>query len=213
MTIKIGDRPVSERPHCYFIAEAGTNHNGSLELAKLLIDVAVTAGVDAVKFQKRNINDIITQDALDQPYLSHMALGTTYGEHRRRLELSNEDYRELVEYCKAKNITFLASAWDIKSADFIETLGVPAYKIASADVTNLPLIEHVAKKRKPVILSTGMSTLEEVDTAVETIKKHTNDLIVLHCTSAYPFDNQYANLNVIRTLKKKIRFSSGLFWS
>lgn len=107
-------------------------------------------------------------------------MGATYGEHRRRLELTEENYQELSEYCKAKGITFLASAWDIKSADFIESLGVPAFKVASADLTNLPLLEHTAKKSKPMILSTGMSTLEEIAEAVEVVRQYNEQIILLH---------------------------------
>ena len=209
MAIKIAGRPIGEGYPCFFIAEAGVNHNGNLELARRLVDVALAARADAVKFQKRSINDVLTAEAFNQPYSSPTALGTTYGEHRQKLELSEEDYRELSQYCEAKGIIFLASAWDIKSADFIESLGVPAYKIASADVTNLPLLTHIAQKKKPVILSTGMSTLEEIDEAVETIKQYTDELIILHCTSAYPFDYQYANLNMIKTLRERYGFPIG----
>jgi len=203
MIIKIGDKPIGEGHPCYFIAEAGVNHNGSLELAKRLVDVAAGARADAVKFQKRSINDILIQDALNQPYSSPAALGATYGEHRQRLELSEEDYQELSEFCKAKRITFLASAWDIKSADFIESLGVPAFKVGSPDLTNLPLLEHIAKKGKPMILSTGMSTLEEISEAVEVVRKYNEQIILLHCVSNYPCESSEVNLRVMDTLREK----------
>jgi N-acetylneuraminate synthase/N,N'-diacetyllegionaminate synthase len=162
-----------------------------------------------VKFQKRCINDILTQQALDQPYASPSALGNTYGEHRQRLELSEDNFGELSDYCKTKGITFLASAWDVKSADFIDSLGVPAFKTASADLTNLPLLEHTAKKDKPMIISTGMSTLEEISEAVEVVRKHNNQVILLHCVSNYPCESIEVNLKVIETLRKKFRLPVG----
>lgn len=209
MPIKIGDQTIGEGYPCYVIAEAGVNHNGSLELAKRLVDVAFAARVDAVKFQKRSVNDILIQDALNQPYTSSAALGDTYGEHRQRLELSQENYRELADYCREKGITFLASAWDIGSVDFIEALGVPAFKIASADLTNLPLLEHTARKGKPVILSTGMSTLEEISEAVQVVQQHNQQLVLLHCVSNYPCESAEVNLRVMETLRKQFNVPVG----
>lgn len=207
--IQIGDRPVGEGHPCYFIAEAGVNHNGSLELAKRLVDAAVTARTDAVKFQKRTIDDILIADALNQSYTSPTALGATYGEHRQRLELSEQAYEELAQYCGAKGITFLASAWDIKSVDFIESLGVPVFKTASADLTNLPLLEHIAKKGKPMIVSTGMSILEEVSEAMEVIQKYNEQVILLHCVSTYPCESSEVNLRVMETLRKQFNVPVG----
>ncbi|MCX6666572.1 MAG: N-acetylneuraminate synthase family protein [Euryarchaeota archaeon] len=146
---------------------------------------------------------------LDKPYSGPNSFGDTYGEHRKNLELSDDDWYRLATYSKKLGIDFFASTWDIDSADFMEKLNIPAYKIASADVTNLPLIEHIAQKKKPVILSTGMSTLQEIDEAVETIIKYTDQIILLHCISAYPFDDQYANLNIINALKKRYDFPIG----
>lgn len=209
MKIKIGNRFVGEGEPCYIVAEVGLNHNGELEIAKKLIGVAVKAEVDAVKFQRRNIDKLLTKEMINKPYSSPNSFGNTYGEHRRNLELSDDDWYQLAEYSEKLGLAFLASAWDIDSADFLEKLGVPAYKIASADVTNLPLLEHIAKKKKPVILSTGMCTIDEIDEAVGTIEEYTNGLIILHCISAYPFDDQYANLNVIKTLKERYRYPIG----
>ena len=176
-TLKIGDRLVGVGQSIYIIAEVGVNHNGRLDLAKRLVDFTVEAGVDAVKFQKRSVKDILIAKALERPYTGRNSLGATYGEHRRRLELSEEAYRELAAYCREKGITLLASAWDTQSADFLEELGVPAYKTASADVTNLPLIEHIARKGKPMLISTGMSEIEEIADAVATVRKYHNQLI------------------------------------
>ena len=207
--IKIGKRFVGEGEPCYIVAEIGLNHNGKFEIAKKLIDEAVKAGADAIKFQKRNINKLLIREYINKPYLGPNSFGNTYGEHRRNLELSDDDWYRLVKYSEKLGIDFFASAWDIDSADFLEKLGIPAYKIASADVTNLPLIERIAKKKKPIILSTGMSTLEEIDEAVKTVNKYTDKLIILHCISTYPFDEQYANLNVMNTLKERYEFPIG----
>lgn len=202
-TLKIGDRLVGEGQPCYITAEAGVNHNGRLDLAKRLVDIAAEAGADAVKFQKRSIKDILIAEALERPYTGLNSLGATYGEHRQRLELSEEAYWELKAHCEHKGITFLASAWDKQSADFLEELGVPAYKIASADLTNLSLIEHIARKGKPMIISTGMSELEEIADAVATARKYHNQLILLQCTSTYPCDNAQIHLRVMETLRRE----------
>jgi len=199
----INNRLIGEDQPCYFIAEAGVNHNGSVEIAKKLIKTAAGAGADAVKFQKRSIKDILIKEALAKSYDGPNSLGSTYGEHRERLELSTEAYHELVQYAAELSITFLASVWDKTSADFIDTLGVPAFKIPSADVTNLPLLEHVAKKGKPVILSTGMSTMEEIREAVDVIKKYNEQLILLQCVSVYPCEPGEVNLRVMETLRKE----------
>jgi sialic acid synthase len=202
-TIEIGDRLVGQGQPCYIVAEVGVNHNGRLDLAKRLVDSAAEAGVDAVKFQKRSIKDILIAEALQQPYTKPTSLGATYGEHRERLELSDQAYWELKTHCEAKAISFLASAWDIRSADFLEELGVPAYKIASADVTNLPLIERIARKGKPILISTGMSEMEEIYDAVATVREHHDQIILLQCTSAYPCDNDQINLRMMETLRRE----------
>lgn len=200
--VHIGDTPVGEGYPCYIVAEAGVNHNGRLDLATRLVEAAVEARADAVKFQKRSVRHILTAEALAQPYNSPHSLGVTYGEHRERLELPAEAYGELVAISRQRAITFFASAWDIGSADFLFEIGVPAFKIASADVTNLPLIEHIAQKKKPMIMSTGMSTMEDIADAVATVRKYHDDLILLQCTSAYPCENDEIHLRVIETLRK-----------
>ena len=209
MAIEIGNRIIGVGYPCYLIAEAGVNHNGSLEMAKRLVDEAFTSRVDAVKFQKRTVDDILIAEVLNQPYNSPSALGATYGDHRRRLELSKQEYKELALYCREKGVTFLASAWDTKSADFIDSLGVPAFKTASADLTNLPLLEHTAKKGKPMLVSTGMSTLEEVSEALETVQRYNKQVVLLHCVSQYPCESLEVNLRVIETLRKKFNVLVG----
>ena len=202
-TIEIAGRLVGEGQPCFVIAEAGVNHNGDPELAKRLIDIAADAGADAVKFQKRTPGDILTAEALQRPYTVPTSLGATYGEHRERLELSAEVYASLIAHAKTRGITLLASGWDVRSIDFLEELGMPAYKIASADCSNLPLVEYIAKLGKPVLLSTGMSELSEVDEAVATIRRHNDQLVVFQCTSTYPADNDQLNLRVILTYKAR----------
>ena len=201
--INIGSRAVGEGHPCYVIAEAGVNHNGSVDLAKRLVDIAFDAGADAVKFQKRTVGDILIAEALERPYTVPTALGATYGEHREALELSAEEYGDLAEHCRQKNITMLASGWDKKSVDFLDEIGIPAFKVASADLTNVPLLEHTAKKNKPVILSTGMSDLDEIDIAVETIRRFNDKLVLLQCTSTYPADNENIHLRVMDSYRKR----------
>ena len=201
--IGIGGKQVGESEPCFIVAEVGLNHNGQLLLAKKLVDIAAESGADAVKFQKREIADILTKDALEQPYLKPTSWGKTYGEHREALELSNEEFEELSDYCKEKGVIFFASAWDKKSADFIEKLDVPAFKIASADLTNLPLLKHISKKGIPIILSTGMSTIEEIEDAVNLIGEHNDELILLHCVSTYPSEFKGLNLRVMNALKER----------
>lgn len=201
--IKIGDRLVGDGEPCFIVAEAGVNHNGDPSLAKQLIKIAAEAGADAVKFQKRTNEDILTKAALAAPYIKPTALAPTYGEHRAKLELSEDVWMELSAFAEGKGIMFSASAWDPKSADFLERLNVPFYKVPSADLTNLPLLAHIARKGKPVILSTGMSTLEEVDEAVAAIKKHNDQLIIMHCVSNYPCRDEEVNLRVMDTLQER----------
>lgn len=202
-TVWIGKRAVGDGHPCYLIAEAGVNHNGSLENAIKLIDVAVECQADAVKFQKRTIRDIMTETMYKQPYHSETAMATTYGEHREMLELTEDDFRFFSEYADKRGIQFMGSAWDPKSADFLQSLDVPAFKVASADLTNLPLLDHIARKGRPMIVSTGMSTLEEVREAAQTVLSHTDQLILLHCVSTYPCDNEKVNLSVMETLRRE----------
>ena len=200
--LQIGTRLIGEGQPCFIIAEAGVNHNGQLELAKRLVEMAAGAGADTVKFQKRTIKDILVADALARPYLNVNSLGATYGEHRERLELTEEEYWELASLSRERGIAFLASAWDKHSADFLEELGVPAFKVASADVTNIPLLEHIARKGKPMIISTGMTEMEEIADAVTTVRKYHDQIVLLQCTSTYPCNNDEVNLRVMETLRR-----------
>lgn len=205
----IGSTPVGDGLPCYLIAEAGVNHNGDPEIARALIDRAAEVKASAVKFQKRTIPEILVRSALEKPYLSSTALGPTYGEHREKLELSEAVYYKLFAAAAERGIHFLASGWDKTAVDFLDSLGVPAFKAASADVTNLPLLEHIARKSKPVILSTGMSSVEEIDEAVETVLAHNENLILLHCVSTYPSPNDSINLRVMETLRRRYNLPIG----
>ena len=202
-TLRIGHRLIGDGQPCFVIAEAGVNHNGSEDLAMRLIRIAAEARADAVKFQKRSVFDILTREALERPYISPNSFGTTYGEHRLKLELDEACWWRLKEQAEALGLIFLASAWDKRSADFLDELGVPAFKTASADLTNLDLLEHLAKKGKPMLVSTGMSTMAEVEEAVATIRRYNDRLVLLQCTSTYPTSHDEINLRVMQTYRER----------
>ena len=167
--VKIGNKFVGPGKPCFFVSEIGINHNGDIKLAKKLIDIAKKAGSDAVKFQKRSINDLYR--AKDLKKYKESPFGKTYGEYRSGVELNYTEYKKINEHCKKEKILWFASCWDIKSVDFIEKLNPPCYKIASACLTNYTLLKYVKTKNKPIILSTGMSTIKEIDQAVKVVDK------------------------------------------
>ncbi len=185
----------------FIIAEIGINHQGSIEIAKRLIDSAVETGVDCVKFQKRTINKILTRKALDREYNNPNSFGATYGEHKEHLEFNVDQYRELKGYADAKGVTFSASGWDEESIDLLDEIGMPFFKIASADLTNFPLLEHTARKGKHMIISTGMNNFETVNSAVALILGINSNLVIMQCTSSYPTPIDEINLNVIKTYR------------
>jgi len=200
--IKIGDRTVGHGSPCFVIAEAGVNHNGSLDMAFQLVDAAVNAGADAVKFQTFIAERIVTRDAPKAVYQKETT-GSNESQLQmlKKLELSPQDHRRLQIYCGKQGVIFLSTPFDEKSADFLEELDIPAFKVPSGEITNLPFLKHVAQKGKPLIVSTGMSSLEEVKSAVAVIRKTGNrDLVLLHCVSAYPADAADANLRAMQTL-------------
>lgn len=199
--VKVGGHYVGPDEPVFVIAEIGLNHNGDMVLAKKLIDAAKEAGADAAKFQKRTTTEILTKEGIERPYTSPHAYGATYGEHREKLEFSREQYLELKAYAKEHGILFFASVWDQKSADFLEELSIDAYKIPSADLINIPLLEYVAKKNLPVLLSTGMSTLPEIEAAVAAIIKHNHRLILFHCLSLYPSPEDKINVRFMDRMK------------
>ena len=201
--IKINNKFIGNNHPVYIIAEIGINHQGDVEIAKQLILEAKKCGADCVKFQKRSINRILTKEGLNMPYVNNNSFGETYGEHKVALELSEEDYFILFKFSNAHNVDFAASGWDEESIDFLDDLGVPFFKMASADITNFPLLEHTAKKNKPMIISTGMSNMNTVEQAVELIAKINNQIGILQCTSTYPTAFDQIHLNVINTFNEK----------
>ncbi|HEY2593096.1 MAG TPA: N-acetylneuraminate synthase family protein [Chloroflexota bacterium] len=202
-TIRIGQRLVGEGQPCFVIAEGGVNHNGDPRLATELVHIAARCQADAVKFQKRTIAELLTREALERPYVQPNSLGATYGEHRQKLELADEVWYGLQDLSTRLGLEFLGSAWDRGSADLLEALDTPAFKMPSAVLTDLELLEYVARKGRPMIVSTGMSTLEEVDLAVDRILRHTDQLVLLQCTSAYPSEFVDINLRVMDTFRQR----------
>jgi N-acetylneuraminate synthase/sialic acid synthase len=201
--VRLADRQIGAGHPVFVIAEIGLNHNGDPELAAQLVRTAAAAGVDAVKFQKRDSKALLTQELYDAPYTAWYSYGSTYGEHREALELSVADLAKLKELAESLNVVFFASAWDLPSIDVCEGLDVPAYKVASADVTNGPLLERLAETGRPLIMSTGMSTEDEIATAVETIRRRHDDLVLLHCVSTYPSEFDEINLATIPWLRTR----------
>ncbi len=195
-TVNIGGRAVGDGQPCYVIAEIGINHNGSLDLAKRLISVAVAAGCDAVKFQKRTVEVVYTAEELAKP--RENPFGATNGDLKRALEFSVDHYQEIDVYCRAVNIPWLVSCWDEQSVDLMSRFDLPCFKIASASLTDDNLLRHTRATGKPLILSTGMSTVEEVDHAVDVLGK--KDLVLMHTCSTYPASYDELNLRAIPTL-------------
>src|SRR4051794_40812605 len=188
---------------CYVIAEIGHNHQGDVGIAKRLIDAAKECGVDAVKLQKRSNRALYTRDFYDQPYDNELSFGRTYGQHREALELSADDYRELLRHAREVGVTLFATAFDFESADLLAELDMPAFKFASGDIRNTPLLRHVAGFGKPMVLSTGGADLADVERAVEAILPLNDQLCILQCTAAYPADTDDLNLNVISALRER----------
>jgi len=194
--VKIGSRTIGPHQPCYVVAEIGINHNGDIDLAKKLINVASGAGCDAVKFQKRTIDVVYTAEELAKP--RENPFGPTNGDLKRGLEFEHEEYEEIDRYCREVKIDWFASCWDEASVDFIARFNVPCFKIASASITDDNLLRHTRAVGKPIILSTGMSTIEQVDRAVDILGK--KDLIILHACSTYPAYYEELNLKVIDVL-------------
>jgi N-acetylneuraminate synthase len=197
--IKIGNTLVGDGHPCYIIAEIGINHNGDVNIARKLIDAAVAAKCNAVKFQKRTIEIVYSAEELARPRES--PFGSTNGDLKYGLEFSQEDFVEIDRYCKQNNITWFASCWDEPSVDFITQFNVPCYKVASASLTDDGLLRHTRAKGRPILLSTGMSTLEQIDHAVDVLGKQ--DLVIMHSTSTYPALYEELNLRVIPMLRQR----------
>ena len=202
--VRIGERVVGAGQPCFVIAEAGVNHNGSLEMARRLVDAAVHAGADAVKFQTFRAEKAISPAAPKAAYqVETTGAGESQLEMVRKLELPPQAFRDLKSHCAQRGILFLSTPFDEESADLLESLGMAAFKVPSGEITNLPFLEHVARKGKPLIVSTGMSDLEEVRTAVECVRRvGARELALLHCVSSYPAPAASINLRAMETLRQ-----------
>jgi N-acetylneuraminate synthase len=191
----------------FVIAEVGINHNGDLEIAKQLIDVAKLAGANAVKFQKRTIDNVYSKEMLDGPRES--SWGTTQREQKEGLEFGLEEYKEIDRYCKEKNIEWFASAWDIDSQKFLRQFDCKYNKVASAMIIYEGLVKEIASEKKHTFISTGMSSFDEIDQIVDIFKQAGCPFELMHCISTYPMKDEDANLNCIKTLKERYQCDVG----
>lgn len=208
ITLRSGVEIGKGRP-CFVVAEIGNNHQGEVELARKMIDRVAEAGAQAVKFQKRCTEALLTREGRATAYTGRNSFGPTYGEHRDALELGIREIAELKEYAESLGLVFFASAWDEPSLDQILGLDVELLKISSAELVNLPLVRKYALANVPIIMSTGMSSLEEIDAAVETIREVHDDLILLHCNSTYPCPEEQIGLPVIESLRERYSLPVG----
>jgi N-acetylneuraminate synthase len=197
--VKIGDVAVGDGAPCYIVGEIGINHNGDLGTARRLIDVAAIAGANAVKFQKRTVDVVYSAEELAKP--RENPFGATNGDLKRGLEFGGDQYQHIDRYCRDKNVAWFVSCWDEASVDFMEKFEPPCYKIASASLTDDNLLRHHRKTGRPIIISTGMSTLAQCDHAVEVLG--TDNLVILHTTSAYPAKIADLNLKMIPALRAR----------
>ncbi len=203
MHIRLFDKLVGDGQPVFIIAEIGLNHNGSMDIARQLIEVAASAGCDAVKFQKRDVPTLAVKSFLDAPDLRFPAFGSTYREVRQAVEFSTEQLKELRDFSRSKGIPFFVTPFELNSAREIDALEPEVIKSASHNLTFLPLLEELAKKGKPLLVSTGMSTIEELDMAVAVIRKHNCPFALLHCVSAYPTPFSLVQLRLIDFLKAR----------
>jgi len=200
---------IGRRQPCFIVAEIGNNHQGEYDVARQMIDEAAKAGVQAVKFQKRDMEALLTREGRATPYTGRNSFGPTYGEHRNALELSIDQMARLKEYSESRGLVFFASAWDEPSLRQILDLDVDLLKICSADLVNVPLVRKYARADVPIILSTGMSTLEDIDVAVAEIRACHDDLVLLHCNSTYPCPEDQIGLPVMDALRDRYRLPVG----
>jgi sialic acid synthase len=201
--LTIDGRRIADDTSCFVIAEIGHNHQGSVEKAQELFVHAKQCGVDAVKLQKRHNRRLFTRALYESPYENENSFGATYGEHREALELDRAAFAELQACARELGLVFFATAFDEASADLLAELEMPAYKFASGDLRNTPLLQHVASFGKPLVVSTGGATLEDVDRAIETIAPINEQICLLQCTAAYPAAVEELNLAVITTLRNR----------
>ncbi len=201
--LTINNFTISDDSDCYVIAEIGNNHQGDLQKAKEMFKAAKECGVDAVKLQKRDNKSLLTRAAYNKPYENENSFGATYGEHREALEFGRAEYAELKKYAQELGLTMFSTAFDIKSADFLAELDMPLYKVASGDLKNTPLLKHIARIGKPMIISTGGGTMEDVQRAYEAIMPINPQLCILQCTASYPAEPEDLNLRVITTYRER----------
>ncbi len=194
---------VNDQSDCYVIAEIGNNHQGDMEKAKALIKAAYDAGADAVKFQKRDNEALFTKNLYHAPYDNPNSYGSTYGEHRNFLELNIDQFKDLQAFSNQLGITFFATPFDFPSSSQLAEMDLPVYKMASADLRNIPFLKHVASFGKPIIISTGGATLEDVERAYDAIMPINKQLCILQCTAAYPCEFEDLNLRVIETYREQ----------
>lgn len=199
--IKIGNRLIGEGHPCFIIAEIGVNHNGSMKNAKQLIDLAVEAGADCVKFQMRNLDALYRKEALENTLNEDLSVQYTIS-LLRKFQLSTDQMKELAEYSAQKGVMFMCTPWDKPSVDELERIGVPGYKTASADMTNLDILDYITKAGKPIIVSTGMSTMSEIEKTVAFLKEKKVEFALLHCNSTYPAPYKDINLRFMQELKR-----------
>ena len=202
--MKIGNKEIGKNKPTFIIAEAGVNHNGSLSTAKKLVDAAVESGADAIKFQTFKTENLVSKKAKMCDYqISNTGKTQSQFEMLKKLELTKKHHEIIFNYARKKGIIFLSTPFDDESVEFLYELGVPAFKVGSSDTNNIPLLVKIAKKQKPIILSTGMSDLNEIIESVNAIKKYNKQIIVLHCTTDYPCKLDEVNLNAMKTIGKK----------
>ena len=199
--VRIDGCDINDASDCYVIAEVGSNHQGSVELCQELFIAAKEAGANAVKIQKRKNSTLFTSDLYDQPYENQNSYGLTYGSHREALEFDDVQYRYLKQCAREIGITFFATAFDIASADYLAELEMPAFKLASGDLTNTPLLRHVAQFGKPTLISTGGATMDDVQRAVDVFGEYNDQFAILQCTAGYPPAWDELNLRVIETYR------------
>ena len=199
----IDNKTIKDDGECFVIAEIGHNHQGSLDTAKEMFKVAKECGADAVKLQKRDNRELYTKAGYDKPYENPNSYGETYGEHREFLEFGLEEFQVLQDYAKEIGVTMFATAFDFNSADFLAKLDVPAFKLASGDLKNIPLLTYIAQFQKPMVLSTGGGTMEDVNRAYDAIMPINQQLCLLQCTAGYPAEFDELNLRVITTFRER----------
>ena len=207
-TIKIDDKVIGDDQPVFIVAEIGLNHNGKLELAKKLVKAAKESGADAVKFQKRDLKSIYKKDVYQNPNKDSQSTSYLFNIFKK-FELSKKEFAELKKYCDHLGIIFFCTPFDIKSAEFLSQIDVPVYKIASADLTNIPLIDFIAGKKNPIILSTGMSQINEIDLTFKFLRKKAANFSFMHCVSTYPTAFKDVNLKMIELLKKRYQVPIG----